>query len=102
MDKILKIPKIINKNSKKISFLTFLILFAFFGGNIFGIYLKNVDNFYLIIILVLLSLEIISFLKYSNIVNLFIINKNSVIQYLNVLKRGFLIGLFVEAFKVGS
>ena len=113
MGKFFKHSNFINKNIKKISFLTFLLLFAFIGGNIFGIYLKKVDNFYTSILVTILALEIISFLNYSSqtkLSGLFtrfyekesLNEKNLVLKYLNVLKRGFLIGLFVEAFKVGS
>ena len=72
----------------------FFILSAFFIGNIFGLLTKNLNshiNGFLIIIL----LELIN--------NIHLNKKLSPISiYFNFLKRGFLIGIFIEAFKVGS
>ena len=46
-------------------------------------------------------LLLISFI-YGNIFGIYLIENSLSLKSLNVLKRGFLIGIFVEAFKVGS
>ena len=102
MDKIVTLNKKINENIKKLSFFTFLLLIAFICGNIFGIYLKQIENFYLNLLIIVLLIEVISFLKYSKKSKVYLIENSLSIKSLNVLKRGFLIGIFVEAFKVGS
>jgi hypothetical protein len=102
MDKILTLNKKINKNIKKLSFFSFLLLVSFVCGNLFGMYLKELENFYFCIFINLLLIECISFLKYSKKIKFYLTEKNFLIKSLNVLKRGFLIGIFVEAFKVGS
>lgn len=102
MDKILTLTKKINKNIKKLSFFSFLLLLSFVCGNLFGMYLKEIENFYLNIFINLLLIECISFFKYSKKIKFYLTEENLFIKSLNVLKRGFLIGIFVEAFKVGS
>ena len=102
MDKIVILNNNIKKNIKKLSFFTFLLLIAFIGGNIFGIYLKQIENFYLNLLIIVLLIEVISFLKYSKKSIVCLIENSFSRKSLNVLKRGFLIGIFVEAFKVGS
>jgi len=97
--------KVIKINFKKISLWIFLLFFAFSCGNIFGMYTKNINNFYIYILSNLTIVEIISFIKYSRKLQLYekyISNDNFLTKSFNVLKRGFLIGIFVEAFKVGS
>lgn len=97
--------KVIKINFKKISLWIFLLFFAFSCGNIFGMYTKNINNFYIYILSNLIIVEIISFIKYSRKFQLYekyISNDNFLTKSFNVLKRGFLIGIFVEAFKVGS
>jgi Protein of unknown function (DUF565) len=99
------LTKVIQINFKKISLWIFLLFFAFSCGNIFGMYTKNINNFYLYILSNLIVVEIISFIKYSRKFQLYekyISNDNFLTKSFNVLKRGFLIGIFVEAFKVGS
>lgn len=90
------------ENSKKISFFLFLLLISFVSGNLFGLYLKQIEDFYFNLFLNLIFIELISFLKYSKKIPLYNNENNFLIKSLNVLKRGFLIGIFVEAFKVGS
>ena len=34
------------ENSKKISFFIFLLLISFVSGNLFGLYLKQIEDFY--------------------------------------------------------
>jgi hypothetical protein len=99
------LTKVIESNLKKISLWIFLLFFAFSCGNIFGMYTKNSNNFYIYILSNLIIIEIISFIKYSRKFQLYekyISNDNFLTKSFNVLKRGFLIGIFVEAFKVGS
>ena len=99
------LTKLIQINFKKISLWIFLLFFAFSCGNIFGMYTKNINNFYLDILINLIVIEIISFLKYSKkfqVYEKYISKDNFLTKSFNVLKRGFLIGIFVEAFKVGS
>ena len=91
-----KIKDLINKNLKNLSWLVFLIFIAFIFGNLFGISTKNINSSYLYIFLIII--EFISFLKYSKN----IVRENFITNNLNVFKRGFLIGIFIEAFKVGS
>jgi hypothetical protein len=96
---------VIQINFKKISLWLFLLFFAFSCGNIFGMYTKNINNFYIYILSNLLTVEIISFIKYSKkfqFYEKYLSKDNFLTKSLNVLKRGFLIGIFVEAFKVGS
>jgi hypothetical protein len=102
MDKIVTLNKKINKNIKKLSFFSFLLLLSFVCGNLFGMYLKEIENFYLSIFINLLLMECISFLKYSKKIKFSLTEENFFVKSLNVLKRGFLIGIFIEAFKVGS
>ena len=102
MDKIVILNLNIKENIKKLSFFTFLLLISFIYGNIFGIYLKEIENFYLNIFIIVILIEVISFLKYSKKSKFYLIENSLSLKSLNVLKRGFLIGIFVEAFKVGS
>ena len=101
----LTVIQVIQTNFKNFSLWIFLLFFAFSCGNIFGMYTKNINNFYLYILSNLIIVEIISFLKYSRKFQLYekyISNNNFLTKSFNTLKRGFLIGIFVEAFKVGS
>ena len=91
-----KLTKLIKKNLENLSWLVFLLFLAFIFGNLFGISTKNINSSYLYIFLIII--EFISFLKYSKI----IVRENFITNNLNVFKRGFLIGIFIEAFKVGS
>jgi hypothetical protein len=91
-----KIRYLIKKNLKNLSWLVFLIFLAFIFGNLFGISTKNINSTYLYIFLIII--ECISFIKYSKND----LTKHFILNNLNVLKRGFLIGIFLEAFKVGS
>lgn len=84
---------------KKLIFFIVLILGAYSFGNFFGLYSKNVSNLSFYFALTTISVELINWLKYSQ--------KNSgnvqkILRIINNFKRGFLIGVFVEAFKVGS
>jgi hypothetical protein len=92
-------------NIKRLSSLLLCIGCAFTFGNVFGIYTKSFTNPYVFVFCVLCFIESISFFKYSkysqSIQNNFFLS-TLLSTYLNAAKRGFLIGLFVEAFKVGS
>ncbi len=83
--------------------LALLCIFSSFSlGNLFGIYSKNTGNNFLTLFLMSTILELISFFVYSPIPQKVNFNENSSKKYFNLLKQGFLIGIFVEAFKVGS
>ena len=81
---------------KNISLLVLCIFSSFFCGNYFGIYSKILENSFLFITLNIFVVEIINFVIYSKL------DKILVKVLLIALKRGFLIGIFVEAYKVGS
>lgn len=88
------------KNLRNIFLFVFLLFLSFGCGNVFGLYTKTLENFYLNSFCILLLIEIISYLKYSK--NFETNQQKIILQSINILKRGFLIGIFVEAFKVGS
>ena len=90
------ITDVIKKNLKNLSWFVFLIFLAFIFGNLFGISTKNINSTYLSIFIIII--EFISYLKYSKN----FVRENFITNNLNVLKRGFLLGIFIEAFKVGS
>jgi uncharacterized membrane protein YoaK (UPF0700 family) len=75
---------------------TLLLFFIFFSvGNFFGLFIKSSYNQLQYIILLLLISELISYLQLNN-------KDSFIFYYINICKRGFLVGIFVEAFKVGS
>lgn len=97
------------------SFSLFFLLVGFILGNLFGI------NFYFIkwnifsIFLVPILLELTNFVLFSlkkNTTNVYfskkhltkkVDNKKKInFSILQILKKGFLLGIFIEAFKVGS
>ena len=104
-----KLRKVIKKNFSQISSLLFSILIAFIFGNLFGITSK-ITNPFVFILGTIILLEIINFLKFSNKLKTKVSHKKTNLMksdkrintLLNAVKRGFLIGIFVEAFKVGS
>lgn len=83
------------QTSISISIILFLFFICFCLGNFFGILIKSsiYQIQYLIIILI-----ISEFISYGNTK----FQDSKIFYYLNICKRGFLIGIFVEAFKVGS
>lgn len=93
----------------KEGFLSFLILLfiGFFFGNLFGTIVDsirklNVADSFLIFILILFN-EFINFNLYSShrlTMNNGIKAKN--LSFLNAFKIGFLLGIFIDSFKVGS
>ena len=87
------------KNFKNISLSLMFLFISFSFGNLFGIFSKKIPNNFLIILLMNFWLELFCFIIYSQK-----IPDNKIIRkkYLNFIKQGFLIGIFVEAFKVGS
>lgn len=127
----LKEKTYIFKKSFTMSF--FILLAGFLFGNLFGTFL-NILRFFIpwdgfILLLILLILEIISFLSYQKKYSFFIqqpknshpINKNIINQRnekyfsflllpenrliyknLNFMKIGLMFGFFIDAFKVGS
>eukprot|EP01025_Chloroclados_australasicus_P032455 TRINITY_DN32926_c0_g1_i1.p1 TRINITY_DN32926_c0_g1~~TRINITY_DN32926_c0_g1_i1.p1 ORF type:complete len:180 (-),score=11.92 TRINITY_DN32926_c0_g1_i1:322-861(-) len=82
-----------------------MLLGGFVVGNLFGNFgpgLKSKflwDGFGLLV--VNFCLEIISYLYYSQKLK-FLKDRPGIRQYLNYLKLGFLLGIFTDAFKVGS
>ncbi len=100
-----KIKSYKNNNIKQFSLLIFCIGSSFTFGNIFGIYTRSFSNSYILVLCTICLIELISFIKYSNecqSVEKNILNTTLFSACFNTAKRGFLIGLFVEAFKVGS
>jgi len=113
-------------NRKFIFSFVLCIMTAFVFGNLFGISTKSLENPKVISFFTICGIEFISFLKYSKYFKIMaipwlrfaqhkssiswhakqcltrILENNYSLFYLNSLKRGFLIGLFIEAFKVGS
>jgi hypothetical protein len=88
-----------NRNFKNLFINSFLLLFiGLFCGSLFGTFLdfpRSVgfwDGF--IILLVLLLCEIINLFVY--------VYKSFIFKTLNYFKIGFLLALFIDAFKVGS
>ena len=100
---ILKIKAFFRKNStegiKKIPMGLVLVFFSFTFGNFFGLGFKLLNWSAKSLLVPLICVEIISFFMYSKVLGSqkFLLTKN-----LNFIKFGFLIGIFVEAFKVGS
>lgn len=102
-----------NKNAlKKIQpFDFFLLVYAFLYGNLFAIQFSTLDWGIIMIFGLVFLLELIqkvlyfAFSKkhekslYSKLQNL---GSISLLFVVNTLKRGFLLGFFLEAFKVGS
>lgn len=89
-------------NLKQLPFYLFYILVGFFFGNIFGIISKE-NSLKIIISLIILFFELINYLKFeSQYFQKNIVENITILLILNAVKRGFLIGIFVEAFKVGS
>jgi hypothetical protein len=85
----------LQKSSFSISNILFLF-FIFFGiGNLFGLIIKTSSYQIQYLFIILLISELISYLNLK-------LQNSKFFYYLNICKRGFLIGIFVEAFKVGS
>jgi hypothetical protein len=85
----------LHKSSFSISNVLFLFFIFFCLGNFFGLLIKTTPyQIHYLFIIILLS-ELISYLNLK-------LQKFKFFYYLNICKRGFLIGIFVEAFKVGS
>jgi hypothetical protein len=92
-------------NIKRLSTLILCIGTSFTFGNIFGISTKSFTNPYIFVFCSMCCIEYISFVKYSKkcqIVEKNFIGTTFLSTCLNAAKRGFLTGLLVEAFKVGS
>jgi len=93
-----------------------LLLFGFLIGNVFGTFLNTLRFFFIwdvfIIFILIGLLEILNYIVYHVknrlvFVTPFGANRNLipakfVVQFLNFLKIGLMIGFFVDAFKVGS
>jgi hypothetical protein len=85
--------------SLKITKNLFIFFISFYIGNIFGLMIKTSTNQFQYMIGIICCFEIISLLhSKKNILTL----SFKILNAMNIIKRGFLIGIFVEAFKVGS
>jgi len=94
--------KIALKQKFKVLNLPIFLLFLLIGfvlGNFFGILTTNCFSDFPIFFSILI-IELISFLKYN--IAFQIPNQKLFLSLLNFFKNGFLIGIFLEAFKVGS
>jgi len=94
----------------------FLLLAAFLYGNLFVINFSTLNWGLLLIALIVLFLEFTNKIFYfcflfnkqnknkklSFSFSFLNLNTNSLLILLNTVKRGFLLGFFIEAFKVGS
>jgi hypothetical protein len=109
---MLKLKKLFRNQflKKNISILVFFLLFSFLFGNIFGLnaeilLLKSPNWLFFIIPL---FIEIINFFSFVSKKNPFFWNKNKIKNSQNFtlifisIRRGFFLGVFIEAFKVGS
>jgi hypothetical protein len=102
---MLTIASLMNKTLlKKITgFDFFLFLYAFLCGNLFTIQCSKLDWGLFLIFGVVFSLEIIQKFAYSVFYQKES-NQNFIpcFFFVTLVKRGFLLGFFIEAFKVGS
>ena len=84
--------------------LFFLLLCSFIFGNLIGIYSKTISYNIFSLVLFNIILELLNFLNYSllnsQIHTTTLIKKIKTI--INIFKRGLLLGIFLEAFKLGS
>lgn len=105
-----KLKKLLfNLQHEKINFFSlFLLVFSFTLGNLIGIISKKINYNIFSIFFFNIIIEIINYLCYSSntiksLFNKIIIIKNKKVKILlNIFKRGLLLGIFVEAFKLGS
>nr|ATZ81860.1 hypothetical protein chloroplast RF20 [Picochlorum sp. 'soloecismus'] len=85
--------------SLKITKKLFIFFISFCIGNIFGLMIKTSTNQFQYMIGIICCFEIISlFNSKKDKLPVFF----NVLNIMNSIKRGFLLGIFVEAFKVGS
>ena len=92
----------------KENFLSFLVLLfmGFFFGNLFGTIVESIRQFNvadsLLIFLLILLNEFINFNIYSHYKKRNTTIKIKKLNFLNAFKIGFLLGIFIDSFKVGS
>jgi hypothetical protein len=88
----------------KLSLIFFVLVGGFIGGNMFGFVTQVLHSYSLVSLGSLILLEFISFVRYQKWRTTMIPMPQYLLWHhiLNTAKRGFLIGIFVEAFKVGS
>lgn len=85
----------------KLSLIFFVLVGGFIGGNMFGFVTQMLQSYSLVSLGSLILLEFVSFVRYQKWRT--IAPQNLFYHHiLNTAKRGFLLGIFVEAFKVGS
>ncbi len=95
----LKIKKIV----KKINVSDFLILLiGFVYGNLFVINYSNANWNFLLIFFIIFFVELINKSNYFIFFKNYTENNFFLFNFINTIRRGFLLGIFVEAFKVGS
>ena len=80
----------------------FLLLAGFLYGNLFVITFSQFNWGIFLIFLIVLGVEFINKSLYFSSTILKNKKKNSLELLVNTSKRGFLLGFFIEAFKVGS
>ena len=95
----LKIKKLV----KKINVFDFLILLiAFVYGNLFAINYSTANWDFLLIFFIIFFVELVNLSNYFIFFKNYRENNFFVFNFINTIRRGFLLGIFVEAFKVGS
>ena len=81
-----------------------LLLLGFLVGNVFGTFLNTLRLFFIwdgfIIVILIGLLELLNSIVYH--AKKSIVFSQVVIQFINFFKIGLMIGVFVDAFKVGS
>jgi uncharacterized membrane protein YoaK (UPF0700 family) len=94
-----------SKNREIFFFTFFVLLCSFYGGTLFGILTKMFFKNKILIFSIPWLLELINVYYFEKTIKAD--NAKEKAQYLsiillNALKRGFLLGIFVDAFRVGS
>jgi uncharacterized membrane protein YoaK (UPF0700 family) len=94
-----------SKNRESFFLTFFVLLCSFYSGTLFGILTKMFFKNKLLIFSVPWLLELINIYYFEKTIKVH--NNTKKAQYLstillNALKRGFLLGIFVDAFRVGS
>lgn len=105
-----KLKKLLFKfQYEKINFFSlFLLVCSFTLGNLIGIISKKINYNIFSILFFNIIIEIINYLCYSSnninllFTNIVILKNKKAKALLNIFKRGLLLGIFVEAFKLGS
>ena len=94
-----------SKNRESFFLTFFVLLCSFYGGTLFGILTKMIFKNKILIFSIPWFLEFINFYYFetpSKVASGKEKAQNLSTVLLNALKRGFLLGIFVDAFRVGS